>query len=314
MPISSAAGYTNFSSDGLMKATQKIYSKKTLVKFYANAIYNEIANTEYESEGKQTDEVIIRVIPDSIVRPYVKDADLVYDSPESTAISLKLDKANYIATRIDKIDEKLTDINWISKWAEDGAEQMKIAVDREILNGLYAYAASGNTGATAGVLSAAFAMGTQAAPITVTTNSSATDAINLILDAEAVISEQNVPEDDQRFLVAPTWFINKLQKGDLRRADSMGAPANQDILRNGKIGKLGQFNVFRTNNIAKDSVASGYPIIFGHKSALTFCAQMRETETLPHPTKFGTIMRTMFAYGWKVIKPESLGIIWVKPA
>ena len=233
---------------------------------------------------------------------------------------MTVDRAKYIGTRIDRIDEKLTDINWMDKWAEDGAKKMQISVDRTILSVAYASAAAANQGATAGALSGAYALGTSGSALVPaslpssaagSTYAAATDPLNMIMDAEAVLTEQNVPEDNDRWFVAPTWFINRIQKGDLRRNDANGS-TNQDVLRNGKIGQIGQFNIYRSNNYTP--VGGAYPIIFGHKAAITFVAELTETETLKHPTKFGTIMRSLMVYDFKVLKPEALGILWVKPA
>lgn len=311
MSIARSAGYMDFSSSGIMQATQKIYSNKTLVKFYATTVFGDICNTDYEGDLKgKGDKVVIRTIPDTTVRDYQKDADLVYETLESAAIEMTVDRAKYIGTRIDRIDEKLTDMNWMDKWADDGAKKMQISVDRTILNSAYTGAHALNAGLTAGKVSGAYSMGTQGSPITVTMSGAATDAVNLILDAEAVLTEQDVPEDSDRWFVAPTWFVNKLQKGDLRRADSNG-PAGQEVLRNGKLGTIGQFNIYRTNNY--QAVGGAYPVLFGHKSAITFVAALTETETLKHPTKFGTIMRSLMVYDYKVLKTEALGVMWVKP-
>ena len=321
MSVPKVAGYTDFSSAGIMQATQKIYSKKTQIKFYATTCFGEICNTDYEGDLKgKGDKVVIRTIPDTTVHDYTKDSDLVYETLESAAIEMTVDRAKYIGTRIDRIDEKLTDINWMDKWAEDGAKKMQISVDRTILSTAYASCAAANTGATAGKLSAGYALGTSGSALVPSslpssaagsTYSAATDPLNMIADAEAVLTEQDVPEDNDRWFVAPTWFINRIQKGDLRRAD-MNGPAGQDVLRNGKVGSLGQFNIFRNNNFTP--VGGAYPIIFGHKSAITFVAALTETETLKHPTKFGTIMRSLMVYDFKVIKPEALGVLWVKPS
>lgn len=321
MAVARTVGYSDYSSDGLMQATRKIYSTKTQIKFYATTCFGSICNTDYEGELKgKGDKVVIRVIPDSTVRDYLKDADLTYESLNSTAIEMTVDRAKYIATRIDRIDEKLTDINWMDKWAEDGAKQMQISIDRTILSTAYASCAANNTGATAGILSGGYSLGTSVAPLVPAsapssaygvTYSAATDPVNMILDCEAVLTEQNVPEDNDRWFVAPTWFINRIQKGDLRRADTNG-PAGQDVMRNGKIGSIGQFQIYRNNNFT--AVNGAYPIIFGHKSAITFVAALTETETLKHPTKFGTIMRSLMVYDFEVIQPKSLGVLWVKPS
>ena len=39
MAVPRTTGYIDYSSSGVMQATQKIYSKKTLVKFYATTVF-----------------------------------------------------------------------------------------------------------------------------------------------------------------------------------------------------------------------------------------------------------------------------------
>lgn len=308
MLIGQAAGYPNLSSEGIGRNTPEIYSQKALIKFYMSTVFGEIANTDYEGEIKgKGDTVIIRTVPDVTIRDYVKGQDLQYETPESAAIELEINKAKYYATRIDKIDEVQNDFSLMDKWSDDAGRRMAIALDTDILGNMYVDAHGQNIGNAAGA-SGYYNMGSIGTPIALHTGATATNDINVIdalMYAESVLSEQNVPEDDERWIVLPTWACMLLQTSDLRRADSMGSPANQDVLRNGKLGKLGQFTIYRSNNLPK---SGGNTIIpFGHKSALTFASQLVDNETLPHPTAFGTIMRGLQVYGYRVVKPEALG-------
>lgn len=299
------ASYTaDLSSAGVGKYTPLIYAEKTLLKFYKTTVYGEIANTDYEKEIKGSgDKVIIRTVPDVTIRDYVKGQDLVYETPASAAVELEINKAKYFALNIDKIDEAQNDLNLLDKWADDGSKQMAIAVDYDILANTYLDAHSANKGNTAGARSASYDLGSAATPKVITTS----NALDVLMDAEAVLSEQNVPEDDDRWIVLPTWYCNMLQKSDLRRADSLGAPDSQNVLRNGKLGKLGQFTIYRSNQVYT-SGGNSY-ITFGHKSSLAFAAQITDSQVIPHPLRFGTIMRSLLVYGHKVIKPEGVGVI-----
>jgi hypothetical protein len=308
--VGRAPGYPDLSSAGQGKYTPQIYSQKTLIKFYLTTVFGEIANTDYEGEiSKSGDKVIIRTVPDIVIRDYVRGQDLVYETPDSADVELDINRAKYFALKIDSIDKLQNDLNMMDKWTDDGGKQMAIAVDRDILSNIYLDAHASNQGATAGAVSGGYALGTAASPLTVSKDgaSSTTPILDLIMDAEAVLSEQNVPEDDERWMILPTWACNLLQKSDLRRADSMGSPANQDVLRNGKLGKLGQFNIYRSNNLYVSGSNTYIP--FGHKSAVTFASQIVEQELLPHPTAFGQIFRALKVYGYKVVKPQSLGVI-----
>jgi len=304
-----SGNYPQYGTDGSGNYTPQIYANKTLIKFYKNTVFGEIANTEYEGLIKSAgDKVIIRTVPDVTIRDYVKGQDLTYESPDSTSVELEINKAKYYALRIDKIDEVQNDIKQMDKWTDDGGKRLAISIDTDVLGTFYTGANASNTGNTAGLDSAGYNLGSTGTPISLTTGATSSNTINvidMIMYAESALSEQNVPEDEGRWIVLPTWACMLLQTSDLRRADSQGAPAAQDVLRNGKLGRLGNFTIYRSNNLPKSGANTIIP--FGHKSALTFASQLVDTEVLPHPTAFGTIMRGLQVYGWKVLKPEALG-------
>jgi len=305
--VGRAPGQPDYSSAGAGRYTPQIYAQKTLIKFYLTTVFGEIANTDYEGEiTKMGDKVIIRTVPDVTIRDYVRGQDLNYETPDGADVELDINRAKYFALKIDSIDKLQMDINMMDKWSEDGGKQMAIVIDRDLLSNIYLDADALNQGATAGADSASYNLGTAGVPLTVTKDT----AIDVLMDAEAVLSEQNVPEDEERWIILPTWMCNLLQKSELRRADGAGSATNQDTLRNGKLGKIGQFTVYRSNNVYKSGGNSYIP--FGHKSAVTFASQLVETETLPHPTAFGQIMRSLNVYGYKVVKKPAIGVIVAK--
>lgn len=311
-----AAGYPDYSSAGAGRYTPEIYAQKTLVKFYKATFLTEICNTDYEGSIKAMgDKVIIRTVPDITINDYVIGQDIDYSTYDSPAITLEINKAKYYAFKIDDITELQNDIDQMAKWTDDAAERMKIQIETSALADLFVtnYAtniSSVNRGATAGLESAAYPLGIQGGTGLAISAAASTGAVCNVVDAvmraEATLTEQNVPQDGERWMIIPTWMGYKFRTGDLRRNDSNGA-AGQDMLRNGKIGRIGQFNLYVSNNLPK--VASNTIIPFGHKSGLTFATQMTKTETLPHPTAFGKILRSLQVYGYKVVKSESLGII-----
>lgn len=314
--IGISSGYPQFAGQTASggKYTPEIYSQKTLIKFYLTTVFGDIANTDYEGEiSGQGDKVVIRTVPDVTIRDYVKGQDLTYETPKSAEVELEINKAKYYAVRIDKIDEVQNDIKMMDLWSDDSGKQMAIKIDEDVLGNFYSDANAKNAGNTAGAISSNYKLGVTGTPINLHTGASSGQDINVIdalMYAESVLSEQNVPEDDQRWIVLPTWATMLLQTSDLRRADSFGASA-EGVLRNGKLGKIGQFTIYRSNQLP--TLASGeYVIPFGHKCALTFASQLTDTEVLPHPTSFGTIMRGLQVYGYKVIKPQALGYMVAK--
>lgn len=331
--VSRAANYPDFSSSGQGKFTPVIYAQKTLIKLYKTTVLSDITNTDYEGEIRaKGDKIIIRTVPDIAIKDYVKGQDLVYDTPDSASIEMTVDYAKYYATKIDRIDEVQNDIGQMDKWSDDASQQLKIAVETSFFSGLFGSAAAvastcattnfGNSSGLAGQVSTAYFLGkpwdstnylkilkTQGSVTEGVGTSNGLEAVQVVLGASSCLSEQNVPETE-RFIVIPQWMSFQLQTGDLRRADSLGGPDNQDVLRKGKLGMLGNMTIYVSNNLPSD--ANGTIMPYGHKMALTFATQLTENEMIPHPLAFGKIMRGLQVYGFKSVKVEAVGVAYGK--
>lgn len=303
--ITPAAGYGNLGA-----YTPTLFAMEVLEKFYISTVFGAIANTKYEGIiTKQGDKVVIRTRPDVIIKDYIKGQKLDYDSPEPAEVELIIDKAKYYALNIDDIDKIQNDISAMEQWSLDAGFQLAIAIDRQILNGMYASASSSNVGATAGKISGGFNLGATGGSAVQITK---TNILDYIVDAETVLNEQNIPVDN-RYIIMPAYFYGLLEKSDLRSALFTGDSSNK-VLRNGLAGRIANFDIYVSNNIQKvsDSGVDSWPIIFGHKVALTFASQLVKNETLPNPESFGNLMRGLQVYGYNVVKPDALGYIWAK--
>ena len=208
-------------------------------------------------------------------------------------------------------------------FSNDAGMQMKVSVDSECLFATFTGAAAANQGATAGVKSLSFNLGTVAAPVNI---SGATAAVSTITALAAVLDEQNIPETD-RFLLVDPVTRQVLMNSNLQQAYLTGD--SQSILRNGKIGMIDRFDVYVTNNLprgesggttwtsgdgsqTKAALAThaqkNRVIIAGHKSAITFASQFTKTETVRNPSDFGDYVRGINVYGRKVVKDGALAL------
>lgn len=282
----------------------EVWAGKLLVKLYDSTVLGDISNTDYEGEIKsQGDTVHIRVVPTITVNDYVKGQKLTYETPESNLVDLLIDKGKSWSFRDDDVDRKQSDIAYLESWTADAAEQMKIAIDTEVLGDIFADAHASNRGITAGAESASYNLGTTGAPVAV----DKTNVVDYIADMGTVLDEQNVPSEG-RFLVAPPWLCNLIKKSDLKDASLSGDGTS--MLRNGRIGMVDRFTIYMSNLLTKtvDGGKTVTNMVFGHKMALTFATQLTESEgPLRHPDYFGNFYRGLNVYGYKVIKPEALG-------
>jgi len=277
-------------------------------------VFAAISNTDYEGEiSSAGDKVIIRTVPAITIRDYKVGNDLTYDRPVGDTVELLIDKGKYFAFVINNVEQKQADIAYVDKWAEDASEQMKIAIDAGILADIPADAHANNTGVTAGKISAAVDLGVTAEDGSTAIALSKATIVDKIVECGQVLDEQNVPETG-RWFTLPAWACARVKLSELKDASLTGD--GKSTLRNGRTGMIDRFELYNTNNISPvtETAAKCYSLLFGHKSALTFASQLTENELIPNPTDFGKLMRGLQVYGYEVIHPESMGVLYGKAA
>lgn len=301
-----------------------IWSSKLNAKFYTASTFAAIANTNWEGEiSGMGDKVIINQIPDIAISTYTPGAGLNYQVPTPSTIELQIDQGKYYAFQVNDLLSMQSQPKLLDVFSNDAGMQMKVSVDSECLFATFTGAATANQGATAGVKSASFNLGTVAAPVNI---SGATAAVSTITALAAVLDEQNIPESD-RFLLVDPVTRQVLMNSNLQQAYLTGD--SQSILRNGKIGQIDRFEVYVTNNLPRGAAsgtvwtsgdgsqtkAAGAThaqknrvIIAGHKSAITFASQFTKTETVRNPSDFGDFVRGVNVYGRKVVKDSALAL------
>ena len=295
MAYPASNGYTQYSGNFI----PEIWSGKLQAKFYKTTVFSEIANNDWEGEIKgQGDKVKIRTIPTITISNYTKGMNLTNQVPDSAPIELNIDQGKYFSLVLDDVDAVQTDLKLMDIFTNDATEQMKIAIDGDILNGVKAAAAAANKGATAGAISGNINLGTDASPRAVTK----ANVLDLILDMGQVLDEQNVPETG-RWLVIPAWMGTAIKNSDLRQAYLTGD--QQSPLRTGKVGMIDRFTVYLSNNLPKTNDGDSF-IMAGTRDAISFASQMTNVETIRAQSTFGNIVRGLNVYGYGVTKPEAL--------
>lgn len=288
----------------------EVWSGKLLLKFYEGTCLAKIANTDYEGEIRQHgDKVHIRDVPTLTIRDYTKGQNLQYEQPVPSDTTLLIDKGKYFAFPVNPVDMKQSDVAYVEKWATDASEQMKIQIETAVWAAIYSSAATYNKGDTAGYKSRSFNLGKAGASIALTKS----NILDYILYCGACLDEYSVPETD-RWMILPVWAVMMLKLSDIKD-QSMMNDGKPSVLRNGRIGMVDRFTVYSSNllNVVTDTY-SVTNAMFGHKSALTFATQLTANEVVDNPNDFGKLHRGLQVYGYKVVKPEALGHLYIRPS
>lgn len=288
-----------------------IWSGKLIEKFYASTVLTAISNTDYEGEIKgQGDTVKIRTKPTITIRDYKADGVLTLERPEGSVLDLLIDKGKYFNTILDDVMEVQSDLNALSMWSDDAAEQLKITVDTDVLKDIVGDANADNKGTAAGKVSGDINLGATGTPLALVARSPAAgevEILDLLIRLGQVLDEQNIPESG-RWVVMPVWAAALLKFSDLRQAYLTGDSVS--VMRNGRLGMIDRFTLYTSNLLPTGTgggLAAGETAIFaGHAHALTFASQINKVETLRSESTFGTILRGLQVFGYKVVDGTAL--------
>ena len=307
LPIaSSTPSYSDSPAGGTRSFIPELWSGKLIQKFYDATVLAAISNTDYEGEIKKFgDKVNIRTVPTATIRDYTRNTDLTYEMPDSDVTELEINKGKYYAAQIDDVSAYQQDVKVMDKWADDASEQMKIAIDTDVLGVAYAQAHAKNKGVAAGRKSGNINLGAAGAAVGLTKS----NVLDFIVDMGTVLDEQNVPEAG-RFLVIPAWMAGMIKKSDLKDASLSGDGTS--ILRNGRLGQIDRFTLY-LSNLLPSAAGTGdqddltcFHLLAGHTNGLTFASQMTEMESIRLQTRFADAVRGLQVYGYKVIDPTCL--------
>src|ERR1035437_5581537 len=298
----------------------EIWSGKLVEKFYASTVLAAISNTDYEGEIKNKgDRVKIRTKPTINIYDYTADSLLGLDRPVGGTVELYIGSGKYFSLILDDVYEIQSDLNLMSMWSDDAAQQLKITVDRDVLKGILngAEAVHNRGASTAGAISQSIHLGVTTAPLSVVgRNPGAGDVelLDVLMRLGQVLDEQNIPEEG-RWVVLPSWAGRMVKQSELRQAYLSGDSVS--MLRNGRLGMVDRFTIY-VSNLLPSGVAAGlqageWPIYAGHAHALTFASQISKVETLRSELTFGQILRGLQVYGYAILDPKALAQAIVIP-
>jgi hypothetical protein len=320
---SSPAIYPTGSTGNNLQSTgfiPEIWSGKLVEKFYASTVLAAISNTDYEGEIKNKgDRVKIRTKPTISIHTYESDGLLGLDRPTGGTVELFIGNGKYFSLILDDVMEIQSDLNILSMWSDDAAQQLKISVDSDVLSGIVGQMAAANQGTSAGVITGNINLGVQGTPLSVVSKNPGVGDIELLdvlMRMGQVLDEQNIPEVG-RWVVMPAWAGRMIKQSELRQAYLSGDSVS--MLRNGRLGMVDRFTIYISNLLPNNSTDSAqfnageWPIFAGHAHGLTFASQISKVETLRSELTFGQILRGLQVYGYQVVDGKALVQAQVTP-
>jgi hypothetical protein len=285
-----------------------IYSKKVLNFFRKASVVEAITNTDYAGEiSAYGDSVKIIGEPVISVSDYTRGSDTTATKLTDAETTLVVDSAKAFKFIVDDIETKMSHVNFKEVASSSAAYALKDAYDAAVLATMFAGCSASSPDHIIGTDNAtadATLTGTNSVDL-LGSDGTGVDAIDLMARFAKLLDEQNVPEEG-RWFVAPPSFYEELAKADSKLM-SVDFNAGQGSIRNGLVssGKLRGFDMYKSNNVAATSNATG-KCMAGHISSTATANTILSTEVLRDPSSFGDIVRGLHVYGAKVLRDDAL--------
>ena len=265
-----------------------IYSKKVLNFFRKSSVVEAITNTDYSGEiSAYGDSVKIIKEPVISISDYTRGSDTTATKLTDQELTMVVDSAKAFKFIVDDIETKMSHVNFKEVASSSAAYALKDAFDAAVIanmfSGLSASSPDHVLGAdNATALGANVYDGTGSVDIGLT---SETDPLNLMARMARLLDEQDVPEEGRWFVAGPDFYEQLGQSSS--KLLSVDFNAGQGSIRNGLVssGKLRGFDMYKSNNIAATSNATG-KVLAGHISSTATAQTIISTEVLRDPSSF----------------------------
>jgi len=290
----------------------KIYSKKVLNFFRKASVVEAITNTDYAGEISAFGDSV-RIIKEPVisVSDYTRGSDTTQTKLTDQELTLVVDSAKAFKFIVDDIETNMSHVNFKEVATSSAAYALRDSYDAAVIAAMFSGVSTSSPD---------HSLGTDAAAATQTmgqhqggsnsidllgSDGTGTDPLDVMSFMAKLLDEQSVPEEG-RWFVAPPSFYNELAQSGSKLL-SVDFNAGQGSIRNGLVssGKLRGFDMYKSNNVAAASTATG-KILAGHISSTATAQTIISTEVLRDPTSFGDIVRGLHVYGAKVLRPEAL--------
>ena len=290
----------------------KIYSKKVLNFFRKASVVEAITNTDYAGEISAFGDSV-RIIKEPVisVSDYTRGSDTTATKLTDQELTLVVDSAKAFKFIVDDIETNMSHVNFKEVATSSAAYALRDSYDAAVIASMFSGV---STSSPDNVLGADASAATQTMgqhqggsnSIDLTgSDGTGTDPLDVMAFMAKLLDEQSVPEEG-RWFVAPPSFYNELSQSGSKLL-SVDFNAGQGSIRNGLVssGKLRGFDMYKSNNVAAASTATG-KILAGHISSTATAQTIISTEVLRDPSSFGDIVRGLHVYGAKVLRPEAL--------
>ena len=264
-----------------------LWSDMIFQAYDSRKVFAGLANREYEGEIRNYgDTVVINEIGDFTAVSYDGSSSITYQTPDGAQKILKIDQSYIVPVHYDDLDKAQNNPKLMTEIARKAGVAIMQNIDYA-LSGLYTSAGitDGSTSSVTDITSA--------------------NVISTVADMSSAFDENNVPQD-RRVAVVPPWFAQKLTLANIVR-DTNNSPA----LMTGYVGSMMGWEFYMSNNVRHSSTTWYAPMFFRAGDSIALAEQINSVSVLQDKDYLGDFMRAHVLYGYKAVRPNALGVMYV---
>lgn len=281
-----------------------IWSKNFIVNVEKALVYKNVANTDYEGDiAGGAKSVKINEIGDITINDYTEDTDITIQQLTSAQKILEINQEKYFAFNIDDVLKAQSNVTLMEKAMKKAAFNMADTIDKYIA-GLYLQAGVATSN-----------MGTNTTDLDIYATGDGHDqTISVFTNASRYLDEANVPTVG-RWVVIPPWLHQYLKQAQIVDNAEGGIKGGDSTdFGNGYIGNTLGFNMYASNNVSSGASWINSRVMFGAPDAISFAGQITQIETARVEKQFGDMVKGLYVYGAKVVRPDHLLTAYLAPA
>jgi len=297
--IQRAAGYPDFKAQ---KSVPELYEKVLQKRLRAETCLPRIASSGYMNQLKQKgDKVYVTRAPQIAVQEHVRGGKIDINTAPSDFIELTVNRAKAWNFFMDDIDKHQSPQDILAAAQDEALATLSRTMETEFFTEALAYAHEKNAGATAGVQSGAYNLGTADSPVDISRH----NAIAFLTQLFAVMAEQNISfADGVKSVVVPEWYRWLLINSGLADASKMGL--NRSSLLTNEIANIGGLTIYSSSLLQK--VGTAWPIFACTKASVNFVVALNKTKMTEPSDMHGTLVKGVCLYDFGLVRSEGVAV------
>lgn len=271
----------------------EVWSSKLNTMLEKNCVMMQCVNRNYEGEITSQGDKVKIITPAEVAISTLGTSALTYNELEPSTQELVIDQKKFFAFKINDVAKVQANTDIMEAHLENAKRAIEQVQDAYLLS-QHINVTTENT------------IGTDSEPITL----NKVTIYKYFVDLAMALKNSDAVGNGQR----PWVVINPLVESYLLQSSEFIGAHNvaDETLRSGAIGRIAGMDVLVSTNLTATS--DKIYVLAGTNEAITFASQLAKIETLRDKDSFSDLVRGLYLYGAKTVKPKALAKLIVKTA